>query len=187
LELFEDISILENLEIASDSATRRWVDDIVGPLHPGKPALRGAALAAVDEFNLADDLASLPRDIPYGRRRLVGIARSVALNPSVLLLDEPAAGLSDIESAELGRLLQRLATSWNMGILLVEHDIELVMNVCHRIVVMNFGAIIAEGPPSEIQTNEQVMNAYLGTPDDVVSVAPMADADTARPPLRSGS
>jgi ABC-type branched-subunit amino acid transport system ATPase component len=87
----------------------------------------------------------------------------------VLLLDEPAAGLSDDESLELGALLTRLAQGWGMGILLVEHDVNLVMSVCDRVVVLNFGEKIAHGTPSEVRASEAVIAAYLGSEESTTA------------------
>jgi ABC-type branched-subunit amino acid transport system ATPase component/ABC-type branched-subunit amino acid transport system permease subunit len=162
LELFEDVTVLENLLVASESVSRGWWGNIKCLLRPGRPRLGATARAVVTEFELRDDLQRLPGDLSYGRRRLVGIGRAVALNPSVLLLDEPAAGLGGRESEELGRLMRRLAESWGMGILLVEHDVDLVMSVCDRIVVLNFGKVVATGTPNEIRDDEAVQAAYLG-------------------------
>ena len=87
------------------------------------------------------------QDLPYGQRRLLAIARAVATQPSVLLLDEPAAGLSDVETAELGHLVRRLADDWGIAVLLVEHDMTFVMSVCDDIVVLDFGTKISAGTP----------------------------------------
>jgi ABC-type branched-subunit amino acid transport system ATPase component len=113
---------------------------------------------------LEPDLDRLPSDLPYGRRRLVGIARALAAAPSVLLLDEPAAGLDDHETEELGRQVRRLADERGVAVLLIEHDVELVLRICDRVVVLDFGRKIAEGLPSEIRTNAAVVAAYLGEP-----------------------
>src|SRR6185436_8339518 len=91
-------------------------------------------------------------DLSYGQRRLVAIARAVASSPSVLMLDEPAAGLDETESAELGRLSRRLADEWGMGILLIEAAVGLVLETGERVVVLDFGHKIAEGTPAEIRT-----------------------------------
>ena len=100
--------------------------------------------------------------MPYGRRRLVGIARAVASGPSVIMLDEPAAGLDETESRELASLIRRLADDRGMSVLLVEHDVGLVMSTCDRIIVVDFGRVIASGPPAEVRANPAVRDAYLG-------------------------
>ena len=104
-------------------------------------------------------------DLPYGMQRRVEIARALATEPSYLLLDEPAAGLNDNESAALGEALGKLAQQ-GIGVVLIEHDIELVMNVSSRIFVMDGGAVIASGSPLEVRTNPDVVAAYLGEEDD---------------------
>jgi sulfate-transporting ATPase len=160
LELFEDLTVRENLLAASDR--RDLVGYFSGLVRPGKDSLRSAAMAAVHEFGLDDDLDRRPPQLPYGRRSLVAIARAVAVEPSILLLDEPAAGLDDAETAELASLVRRLRDDWGIGILLIEHDMSFVMSVCDRIVVLDFGRVIAEGTPAEIQASERVRAAYLG-------------------------
>jgi sulfate-transporting ATPase len=111
---------------------------------------------------LEDDLHRLPDELPYGRRRLVGIARSIASAPSVVLLDEPAAGLDEVESRELATLIRSLADDRGMAVLLVEHDVGLVMSTCDRIVVIDFGRLVAIGTPEEIRRHPAVRAAYLG-------------------------
>jgi len=160
LELFESTTVFENIQVASDDWN--WVAGARALVLPARPRLNAVASAAVAEFELDHDLDRLTTDMPYGRRRLVGIARAVALNPSVLLLDEPAAGLSATESIELGKLVQKLAREWGMAVLLVEHDIDLVLEICDRIVVLDFGRHIAEGTPDEIRNDAAVIAAYLG-------------------------
>jgi sulfate-transporting ATPase len=92
----------------------------------------------------------------------VAIARAIAAEPSVLLLDEPAAGLDETETRELADLLRRLVDEWGIGILLVEHDVPMLNRVCDRLVVMDFGTVIATGTPAEIRTDPRVVAAYLG-------------------------
>jgi ABC-type branched-subunit amino acid transport system ATPase component len=104
-------------------------------------------------------------DLPYGLQRRVEIARALATEPSYLLLDEPAAGLNDNESAALGEALVKLAQQ-GIGVVLIEHDIELVMNVSSRIFVMDAGTVIASGSPAEVRANPDVVAAYLGAEDD---------------------
>jgi ABC-type branched-subunit amino acid transport system ATPase component/ABC-type branched-subunit amino acid transport system permease subunit len=160
LELFEDITVRENLLAASDShSARRLATDIV---HPGGNALPPRALMAVKAFELEDELDRLPSELSYGRRRLVAIARAVAAAPSVLLLDEPAAGLDEDESAELAALVRRTADEWGMAVLLIEHDMQFVMGTCDEIVVLEFGKQIATGKPAAIRSDPLVIKAYLG-------------------------
>ena len=164
LELFDDISVEENLRAGSDVLASRWswVTDL---FWPGRHELASTAVAAVHAFDLEAHLDATPDELPYGRRRLVGIARTVASGPSVVLLDEPAAGLDENESAELAHLIRRLADERNMGVLLVEHDVGLVMATCDRVVVIDFGRVIASGTPAEIRDDRAVRDAYLGNAD----------------------
>jgi len=164
LELFEDISVEDNIRAGEDTASViSWLTDL---FWPREPQLSPTAVAAVKEFDLEQALGQLPGELPYGRRRLVGIARSVASGPSVIMLDEPAAGLDEAESRELAHLIRRLADDRKMGVLLVEHDVGLVMSTCDRIVVIEFGRVIATGTPDEIRANPLVQKAYLGEGDD---------------------
>ena len=162
LELFDDVSVEENIRAGSDQRASRlsWFTDL---FWPGRHDLPSAAVAAVHEFDLEPHLGALPDELPYGRRRLVGIARTVASGPSVVMLDEPAAGLDERESAELSHLIRRLADERNMGVLLVEHDVSLVMSTCDRVVAIDFGRVIASGTPAEIRADQSVRDAYLGT------------------------
>jgi sulfate-transporting ATPase len=164
LELFEDMTVLENLLVVSESRSSwSYVTDL---FWPGKPRLTPAAQAAVELLDLTDDLHRLPTELPYGRRRLVAIARAIAAEPSILLLDEPAAGLSQAQSVELRTLLRHLADERGMGVLLVEHDVDLVMSSCDRVVALVFGTEIASGTPADVRANEHVIHAYLGQADE---------------------
>ena len=162
LELFEDVTVRENLLVACDDHdASRYGADLV---RPGRPALSPVAAAAVRGFGLEPDLDALPGSLPHGRRRLVAIARAVAASPSVLLLDEPAAGLAAVETEELGRLVRWLAHDVGLAVLMIEHDVGLVLSVCDRVAVLDFGRLIALGPPREIGQDPTVVAAYLGTP-----------------------
>jgi ABC-type branched-subunit amino acid transport system ATPase component/branched-subunit amino acid ABC-type transport system permease component len=161
LELFEDMTVLDNLRVAADPQDRiSYLRDLV---YPVAPEFSGEVVAAIREFGLEKSLDKRVEDLPYGERRLLGIARAIAIRPSVLLLDEPAAGLRGPESAELAAMVRRLADDWGMSILLVEHDMDFVMGICDRLVVLDFGQTIAEGPPKEVRTAPQVIAAYLGS------------------------
>jgi sulfate-transporting ATPase len=164
LELFEDLTVYDNLRAASDPRDRlSYLTDLV---HPATPPLPGQVVAAIREFRLEDDLLRKVQDLPYGQRRLLAIARALATQPSVLLLDEPAAGLGDVETMELARLVRRLADDWGIAVLLVEHDMNFVMNVCDEIVVLDFGIKLAEGPRELIRQDVAVIAAYLGETED---------------------
>jgi ABC-type branched-subunit amino acid transport system ATPase component len=164
LELFEDVTVRDNISAGADSGTAiSWVTDLFWPGHHPLPS---TAVAAIQQFELADSLDKLPEELSYGRRRLVSIARAVSSGPSVVMLDEPAAGLDESESRELARLIRSLADERKMGVLLVEHDVGMVMSTCDRIVVIDFGRVIASGTPDEIRTNQAVLEAYLGASND---------------------
>ena len=160
LELFEDISVEDNIRAGDDTGTVwSWLTDL---FWPGKHELSPTAVSAIREFELQGAMAMLPGELSYGRRRLVGIARAVANGPSIIMLDEPAAGLDEAESRELAALIRRLADDRKMGVLLVEHDVGLVMSTCDRIVVIDFGQVVASGTPAQIRVNPAVLAAYLG-------------------------
>jgi sulfate-transporting ATPase len=173
LELFEDLSVGENLLVASEKSTLRRV--LRALVRPQRAALDGAAAAAVQEFGLADALDGAPGDLSYGQRRLLAISRAVACNPSVLLLDEPAAGLDDVDRQALKALVRRLSEHWGIAVLLIEHDVDLVMSVSDRILALNFGTVTAHASPEEVRRHPEVIRSYLGTDD---SAAPSGEDPT---------
>ena len=147
LELFSSLSVRDNIRVAAELAMLTNVSSTVDTI--------------VERVGLADVADRVAGDLPTGSARLVEIARALATKPRLLLLDEPASGLSDIESEHLGRLLRSLADE-GLGVLLVEHDMDLVMRVCDHIFVLDLGVIIADGTPAEIRSNDRVLEAYLG-------------------------
>jgi sulfate-transporting ATPase len=152
--------VRENLLVAADrKSPYRYLVDLVypGPLRPSE-----AMNEVVAEFELGPHLDLRPSGLSQGAARLVGIGRTIVTEPSVLLLDEPAAGLDSHESAELGTAIRRVVTRTGIGVLIVEHDVGLLLSICDRIVVLDFGNKIAEGTPEEISRDPAVIRAYLG-------------------------
>jgi ABC-type branched-subunit amino acid transport system ATPase component/ABC-type branched-subunit amino acid transport system permease subunit len=160
LELFEDLTVRENLLAGSDP--RDMLAYLSNLVWPGKRTLTPAAIAAVRQFSLADDLERMAIELPFGRRRLVGIARAIATGASVILLDEPGAGLDDIERNELAGVIRHMTDVWKMSVLLVEHDMSLVMKTCDRILVLDGGCLLSEGTPDVIRNDDRVVAVYLG-------------------------
>lgn len=154
LELFGSLSVLDNVLTAAE------LHQVEGQ-HP-----RVAAEALLGRVGLADQVGQRADSQPTGNARLVELARALACRPRVLLLDEPASGLDEEETDRFARILLDLATD-GLAILLVEHDVPLVMRLCHEITVLNFGQVLARGTPPEIQRNEAVIEAYLGQGTDV--------------------
>jgi sulfate-transporting ATPase len=160
LELIEDLSVLDNLRTASDSS-RRW-SVLLDLVHPKRGKPTSAMLGAIDALGLRELLGRVPSELTTGQRKLVALARSIASEPSVLLLDEPCSGLDQHERDEVGQVIRTLAESWGMGVLLVEHDIHLVRRTADQIVVLDFGQVIASGAPEQVLSDPVVMSAFLG-------------------------
>jgi sulfate-transporting ATPase len=163
LELFDDLTVQENVGVASEVV--RGVDYVATFGTARDSELSASAREVVQYFGLENDLDTDPHSLPYGRRRLVAIARALARLPSVLLLDEPASGLDDQEAAALARMIKEVARDWGIGILLVEHNTDVVFASCDVVTVLANGAVIAHGSAEVIQTDPAVLEAYLGVDD----------------------
>lgn len=151
VRLFTGLTVFENLVASGLGRSRTTVAQAMN---------RAREVAEV--LGLVDALDSDAASLPHGVERLVGIGRALAAQPRFLMLDEPAAGLNEPESDELGRVLQRVRDRYGCGICVIEHDMRLIMSLCQRIDVLDSGAIIARGTAAEIQGNARVVEAYLG-------------------------
>ena len=165
VELFEDLSVLDNVRVGLESV-RPWTV-LADAFRPNRRRATPEALAVLEELRLVDHAESLPGTLSQGQRKLVGVARAMVTSPKVILLDEPAAGLSAAEGRVLGSALQRVARA-SIGLLLVEHDVGLVMSLCDRVYVLDRGRLVAVGTPAEVRANPDVRAAYLGDDHDPV-------------------
>jgi branched-chain amino acid transport system ATP-binding protein len=176
--LWPGLTVLENVIAGSTvKAKAGFVSSLFGLTRTDRDeaALRDRAVAMLDELRIGEHAARLPGGLPYAIQKRVALARALVNEPSLLLLDEPASGLSEAEMDELAALVGRLQA--RMSILLVEHHMDLVMKICQRLVVLDFGRVIATGSPDEIKANPAVTRAYLGEDVSAVESADMAAAD----------
>jgi branched-chain amino acid transport system ATP-binding protein len=164
-ELVTERSVRENLLIACHrSLGYGLLSELLG-LPNVSVAERTAArkvAEVLDRLGISDSSDTLIRKLPYGHRKLVDLARALLMDIRFLLLDEPIAGLNDAEVARLGNLLQRLRAELGLGILIVEHNMPFVSRLCDRLVVLDLGQLIANGPPAEVLSDPRVMASYLG-------------------------
>lgn len=158
--LFDELSVRENLLVAEES--HEVLSAVTAVVRPSPGELSGLAREVIESLDLDSLLECLPGELSHGARRRVEIARAVVGRPSVLLLDEPAAGLGRHERTELRTVIRTLAVDRGIGVLLIEHDVSLVLESCDRIVVLDFGQVIADGTPAEIRNDATVSRAYLG-------------------------
>jgi branched-chain amino acid transport system ATP-binding protein len=163
LGLFDKMPVLENVMVGADRhAKAGFFSGLLALPGSGKEErrLRERAMDVLAELGVAEYAGRYPTSLPYAIRKRVALARALVADPDLLLLDEPASGLSNDEMAELGELIRGLTT--RMSVMLVEHHMDLVMSVCDRLVVLDFGKVIARGTPAEVRNDPAVLAAYLG-------------------------
>lgn len=165
IRLFKELTVLDNVLIAMTG--RKKIGVLTGILRLPKyfkveNEMEERARELLSIFDLLDKETSKAKNLSYGEQRRLEIVRALATDPKILFLDEPAAGMNPQETAELTELIKRIQKEFDLTILLIEHDMSLVMDVCERIYVLEYGQLIAEGVPEEIKTNKRVIEAYLG-------------------------
>ncbi len=165
IRLFKDLTVLDNVRIAMNKDVKYGL--VSSFLHlptyqKEEKRLEEAAMDLLKLMKLDHKKDELAKNLPYGEQRHLEIARAMATNPALLLLDEPAAGMNPAETAELTNLIAFIREHYHLTILLIEHDMSLVMKICERIYVLDYGMVIANGTPDEIKSNRKVIEAYLG-------------------------
>ena len=167
IRLWKSMTVFDNVLIAKHlKRTSNLFSATFGMNRAEEKQQREEADALIETVGLADVRDDLATSLPYGKQRRLEIARALATEPVLLLLDEPAAGMNPQETVELTRFIGEIRDSFHVSILLIEHHMDLVMDISERIYVLDFGSMIASGTPAEIQANEKVIDAYLGVTDD---------------------
>lgn len=165
IRLFKDLTVLDNIRIAMHQNVNYGLPSSF--FHSNKyfneeQRLLKEAEELMDIFNLSDKRNELAKNLPYGEQRHLEIVRAMATKPVLLLLDEPAAGMNPNETDNLTQTIAKIRKDYNLTVLLIEHDMSLVMKICERIYVLDYGMLIASGSPAEIKSNKKVIEAYLG-------------------------
>lgn len=172
IRLFKDLTVLDNVKIALHKDVGYGIPAAILRLpsfYRGEETIEEKALQYLDIFGLEEKKREIASSLPYGEQRRLEIARAMATHPRLLILDEPAAGMNPQETQSLMALIRWVRDEFKLTILLIEHDMSLVMGVCERIYVLDYGQIIAQGVPQEIRNNPRVIEAYLG--EEVVTGA----------------
>lgn len=169
IRLFKALTVLDNVLIAQHvRLTASWLGAVLRSPRYRKEEVRAyeRAKELLTYMGLWEVRGEISSSLPYGMQRKLEIARALATQPTLLLLDEPAAGMNPAESAELTELIRGIRDHYHLTVLLIEHHMDVVMDISDRIYVLNYGGLIAEGMPTEIQQNDDVIRAYLGGDDD---------------------
>lgn len=165
IRLFKSASVLDNVKIAMNYQQKYSVLSgifLLPSYWREEAQILARAHELLEVFGLDEHAEDMATNLPYGKQRKLEIARALAAKPKVLLLDEPAAGMNPTETHELLETIQLIREKFNVAVLLIEHDMSFVMEICENIVVLDYGRIIAEGPPEKIRSNPKVIAAYLG-------------------------
>ena len=165
IRLFSELSVLDNVKIAYHCHVKYGLLESVlriGRYFSEEEEIEKESLNLLKIFKLDEHANEVAKNLPYGAQRRLEIARALAAKPKLLLLDEPAAGMNPQETHELMEMIQWIRKQFGLTVLLIEHDMSLVMGICERIYVLEYGIIIASGTPEEIQNNPEVIRAYLG-------------------------
>lgn len=165
IRLFKELTVVENVAIAFNNRLRISILSSIlrtkGFWEEEKKVYE-KSMSILKFFDLDNDSSQIAGSLPYGKQRKLEIARAIATNPQIILLDEPAAGMNDTETEQLKNIIKKIKNDLDISIFLIEHDMNLVLGICERLIVLNYGQILAQGNPHEVIKDAEVVKAYLG-------------------------